>query len=308
MIPFVVPLVGIVVALLTTQMRSIDPPPPAQVESAALVCEPPATDAVAPVRPGESWTPLSPVQRNLATQLIAIFENRERTLQYAYVENIDDGRGFTSGIVGFTTGTGDARLVIDRYREMAERQGAAVRGNIARYLPELERLDRLERSDPARATVFALGGYEDAWRAAAEDPLFRAAQDSVASDLYYRPALQLADVVGIRSGLGRALLWDAIIQHGGGYDPDGLPAMLALTREQEGYPTSWEEEWDWLDRFLEVRNDVLYCAHGEGTREAWRASRTRVDVYRQLLENGNMDLAPPLQFQLDSRGWTIEPN
>lgn len=35
--------------------------------------------------------------------------------QYAYIEDIGDGRGYTAGIIGFTTGTGDLLEVVERY-------------------------------------------------------------------------------------------------------------------------------------------------------------------------------------------------
>lgn len=317
MLSIFIPLFGIAAALFTTSMRSADrstAPTPATVQAVAVAppCTPPPTDEVEPLRPLGERFPLSEVQYDLAIQLIAIFENRERTLQYPYVEYLGDGRGYTSGIVGFTTGTGDALLVIRQYEDLLtgvpeddDLPGYARDRRILSYLPELERIEALDRSAPERDEIGGLGGYADAWMEAAEDPLFRAAQDSVFSRLYYQPALELASVVGVRSGFGRAQILDAIIQHGGGYDPDGLPAMLALTYSELGSPADWDEEWAWMDRFLEIRDDLLYCAHGDGTREAWRESRTRVNVYRQILEAGNLDLSSPLRFNLDSREWVV---
>lgn len=321
MIPFVAPLIGIVAILVTNSIRQHDPrPQPSPTPPAGIVrempavarCEPPPTDQVSPTRPAEDWTWLSPVQHDLAIQLVAIFENRELELQYSYVEYLGDGRGFTSGIVGFTTGTSDALLVVEAYDRIKAREGrdSGALGRtrserILDYLPELQRIDDLDRSDERRDNVDGLDGYEQAWVDASEDPLFREAQDSIFSQLYYVPALRLANTVNIRSGFGRAQILDAIIQHGGGDDPDGLPAMLAATAAELGTPTDWDQEWNWMNRFIEIRDSVLNCAHGEATREAWRESRTRVDVYRQILEAGNLDFSSPLTFQLDSREWVI---
>ena len=35
--------------------------------------------------------------------------------QYRYIQDIDDGRGYTGGIIGFCSGTGDMLQVVRRY-------------------------------------------------------------------------------------------------------------------------------------------------------------------------------------------------
>ena len=47
-------------------------------------------------------------QKRRAEELTSIFENDTIELQYAYTEDLHDGRGITSGRVGFTTRDGDA--------------------------------------------------------------------------------------------------------------------------------------------------------------------------------------------------------
>lgn len=38
--------------------------------------------------------------------------------QYKYIEDIGDGRGYTAGIIGFTSGTGDLLDVVMHYTEL----------------------------------------------------------------------------------------------------------------------------------------------------------------------------------------------
>ena len=280
--------------------------PATGTEPRVTACEPPATERFEPLSPGDAYEPFTADQRALATRLLAIFENRELSPQYAYAEALGDGRGFTAGAVGFTTGTSDALAVIRTFQRLPREPAASPAADLLRYLPELERIDALPRTDPGRGEIGGLRGFDEAWRAAAADPLFRAAQDSVAEDLYYTPALRLAAAAGLRTPLARAALLDAIVQHGGGDDPDGLPAMLAATRAARGHPGGGPvEERRWLAHFLGIRRAVLMCAHAVGTRDVWRESVSRVDVYEQLLRNGNLNLEPPLVFDLDGRGWSV---
>ncbi len=118
---------------------------------------------------------LTPEQKRRCEQYTSIFENDTIELQYAYVEPLDDGRGYTSGRAGFTTATGDALEVVQKY--------TAQKANnpLAKYLPELKRLAKAESG-----SIKNLGGYVDAWKLAAKDPLFRQVQDEVSDQLYYR--------------------------------------------------------------------------------------------------------------------------
>jgi chitosanase len=77
---------------------------------------------------------LTPSQKAVAEAMTSIWENDTPILDYAYAENIKDGRGYTSGRAGFCTGTGDAIQVVDCYDKLR----TAANGNLmAKYMPAL---------------------------------------------------------------------------------------------------------------------------------------------------------------------------
>jgi chitosanase len=83
---------------------------------------------------GGGWTPsveFSEDQRELADQIISVFENDTPVIDYAYAENLDDGRGITAGRAGFTSATGDMLEVVERYT------GIVPVNPLAAYLPRL---------------------------------------------------------------------------------------------------------------------------------------------------------------------------
>ena len=86
---------------------------------------------------------------------------------------------------------------------------------LVRYLPELRRLNALD-GGPGSEKRARLSGFEKAnWKTASQDPLTeKAAQDVEVESTYLKPALQAADSLGIKSALGKGLLYDIIIQHG----------------------------------------------------------------------------------------------
>lgn len=248
-----------------------------------------AQDAAPPIPPAmvQQVPGLTAEQKARADALVSIFENDTPVVQYGYAEDLHDGRGITCGRAGFTTATGDALDVVETYT--ADAPGNA----LARFLPVLRRL--AERESDA---VADLGGFASAWTVEARLPRFDAAQDSVSDRLYYRPAMQTADEVGIATALGRFVLYDAIVQHGEGDDPDGLPALVAQTHAQRLYAANRPfDEAAWIDAFLKVRLRTLRHAHDPGTRAEWAASTDRVKVQQTFLREGRYDLAGPLRVE-----------
>ena len=71
-----------------------------------------------------------PGKKDVAMQLLSSAENSslDWRAQYRYIEDIGDGRGYTGGIVGFCSGTGDMLNVVQRYARQTP-------GNLARPVP-----------------------------------------------------------------------------------------------------------------------------------------------------------------------------
>lgn len=227
---------------------------------------------------------LSGDTKRRAEALTSLFENSTTEIQYAYVEDIHDGRGFTAGRAGFTTATGDALEVIALYTMRAPRNP------LATYLPRLRVLATSESG-----SVVGLDGFAAAWVAASRDAAFRTAQDDVEDRLYFVPAMRRADTLHLTLPLARAALYDAIIQHGEGDDPDGLPALLAKTaKSASGTPASGVDEKRWLEAFFTVRRADLAHASDPSTRQAWSESVGRVDALRAIAKSGNYDLHGPI--------------
>ena len=223
-------------------------------------------------------------QKRRAMQITSVFENGDPQFHYDYVENINDGRGYTSGRVGFTTGTGDAYQVVKRYTDQVPNN------QLAKYLPRLKELNNSEN-----ASVSGLEGYAQAWAQAAKDPLFRQAQDNEVDEVYYRPAMKQANILGLHTALGRAIIYDTIIQHGEGDTPDSLGALITRTNTAaHGTPASGVNELTWLQKFLDTRRADLAHAYNADTRAAWALSVDRVDALRALLNGGNLDLTGPV--------------
>jgi len=233
--------------------------------------------------------------RRRAEQLTSLFENRTIVLRYDYIEALGDGRGYTAGRAGFTTGTGDFLDVVERYT-------AQVGDNpLSPYLPRLRVLAAAESG-----SITGLTGLPAAWAAAAADEAQRAVQDAVVNDDYYVPAMNAAACSGATLPLSMAFLYDTVIQHGDGNDADSMGSILERTRRtMHGTPATGVGELVWLRALMAERRKDLARACAASTRKEWADSVDRVDAFRALFDAGAISLDGPLSVPLDGGVITV---
>jgi chitosanase len=187
-------------------------------------------------------------------------------------------------------GTGDFTTAGGGILEVVAEYGAQAPDNpiTTRYLPILRTL-----ANDVSPSVTDLAGFPEAWQDASSVPAFRQAQDLVMQRRYYDPALAEAERLGITRPLDVAILYDSLIQHGTGDDPDGFGAIVARVNERVGRPASADRH-AWLSKFLDVRASVL--AHPSDTQHvvAWPQTVERTNVLTALLNAGADDLIAPL--------------
>ena len=239
----------------------------------------------------------TPEQRNIADQIISVFENNTPVIQYSYAENLGDGRGITAGRAGFTSATSDMLEVIERYTEISPAN------SLAAYLPRLRELDETNSG-----STQGLEGLVEIWaETATNDEVFRNVQDDVVDDYYYTPATVRAETPGVSLPLTLLNLYDAAIQHGDGDDPDGLLAMINRTSNNVGgTPADGISEEAWLVEFMSIRRSVLLNPHNHETQQVWAESVGRVDTLVDLYENNKFYLTPPIEINTWGTAFSIQ--
>ncbi len=229
---------------------------------------------------------MTPHQKQSAEQLTSLFENGTTEIQYAYAERLTDGRGITAGRAGFTTATGDAYETVKFFTAKVPDNPLAI------YLPRLKELAANES-----ASINGLKGYIAAWTQAAQTAEFCRVQDQINDKLYYRPSVKYSTELGLKTALAEAFIYDTIIQHGDGDDPDGLLALLKRTRTKTGgTPADGNNEKTWLTAFIKVRRACLAHAHNPATRKEWAESVERCDVFARIAAEGNYSLQTPIEI------------
>ncbi|MCX4232920.1 chitosanase [Streptomyces ortus] len=229
----------------------------------------------------------APEKKELAQRIVSSAENSslDWRAQYDYIEDIDDGRGYTAGIIGFTTGTHDLLVLVERYTKSRPDNA------LARYLPALREVDGSASHDGLGSAFVA------AWKAESRKAAFRRAQDSERDRVYFDPAVRLAkrDGLGV---LGQFVYYDAMVMHGPGRDP-GFYGIRERAMAEADTPAEGGGEKSYLDIFLDVRKKTM---EDEG-----RGDTSRVDTaQRRFLYDGNLDLDTPLKWQVYGQSYEVK--
>ncbi|MGC0332619.1 chitosanase [Streptomyces sp. SAI-170] len=233
--------------------------------------------AIAALPPGLA----APAKKDLAQRIVSTsaFSSLDWRRSYGAIEDSGDGTGYTAGVVGFCTGTHDLLVLVENYTK------AHPDNALARYLPALRKVDGTashEGLDP---------GFTAAWKAEAQVPAFRAAQDAERDNVYFDPAVRLAKLDGLGT-LGQFIYYDAMIYHGPDSSPNGFYGMRERALKQADLPSEGGDERAYLDAFLDVRRAAMLAKKAN-------ADTSRIDTaQRRFLNEGNLDLATPLTWQV----------
>ena len=231
----------------------------------------------------------APAKKDIAMRLVSSAENSslDWEAQYAYIEDIGDGRGYTGGIIGFCSGTSDMLALVELYTKRAP-------GNVlAGYLPAL-------RAVNGTASHRGLApGFPSAWRKAAHTSVaFRQAQRDERDRGYFDPAVARAKKDGVGT-LGQFVYYDAMVMHGPGTGPLCFGGIRARARRHAATPTDGGNETTYLNAFLDARVWAM-------KQEEAHSDVTRVETaQRVFLKKGNLDLDTPLKWQVYGDSYEI---
>lgn len=158
-----------------------------------------------------------------------MYENSDIYLHFGYCDDLGDGRGFTSGIIGFCTATGNTTLihlitvllahvtdvisvvavlgdgiqVIQAYNKLVPQPN-----EFSTYYDTLVSLAKNQDSDTSN-----IKNYCKIWAAVSRDPdngpLFRQAQMQIADSLDYVPAMNISNNLGLQYAISRGQMYDA---------------------------------------------------------------------------------------------------
>ncbi len=219
----------------------------------------------------------APREREIAMELVSSAEDStlDWRREFGYIEDIGDGRGYTGGLIGFCSGTGDMLQLVRAY------VAAKPRDPLAPFLPAL-------RGVNGSASHRGLGApFVAAWHQAARDPLFRRQQLRELDRVYFDPAVRRAKADDLGT-LGQFIYYDALVMHGPGGDRSSFGGIRARAIARARTPAEGGSEVTYLEAFLDVRRAQMET-------EAKHGDTSRIDDEQlRFLREGNLALRPPL--------------
>lgn len=199
--------------------------------------------------------------------------------EYGYIEDIQDGRGYTAGLIGFTSATGDLLEVVEAYVALEPQDN-----KLASFLPALK---KAVDSD----THAGLGKpFVKAWKEAADQPAMHKAQNEIINKDYWNPAMDAALEDGL-SVLGLYIYYDCLVVHGPGDDEDSFGGIRAQAMKNALPPARGGEQSVYLKSFLDAREAVM-------SKEEAHQDLSRIDVQRQFIKEKKWDLSLPLAWTM----------
>jgi chitosanase len=219
----------------------------------------------------------SPREKEIAMELVSSAENStlDWRREFGYIEDIGDGRGYTAGLIGFCSGTGDMLQLVRSY------VAAEPHDPLALFLPALRRVD-------GSASHAGLGPpFVTAWRRAAKDPIFRRLQLRELDQVYFDPAVSRAKADGLGT-LGQFIYYDAIVMHGPGPSASSFGGIRRRAIDRAPTPAEGGSQVTYLNAFLDVRRAQMKT-------ESKHGDTSRIDTeQRRFLRENNLALRPPL--------------
>lgn len=240
--------------------------------------------------PGLRPSLFDPAKKEIAMELVssAEYSTTDWKAQYAFIKDIGDNRGYTAGIIGFTSGTGDMLELVQYYVQIKPSNNI-----LAKYIPVLQKVVGTASHEGLDPTFVA------DWKTAANDPLFRQAQDYKCDTDYFNPSVIQAEQDGL-GALGQFIYYDAMVMHGPGNDTTSFGGIRVAAMEKAKTPAQGGNETQYLNSFLDARKAAMLA-------DPTRVKNTsRIDTeQRVFLQQGNLDLNPPLVWRASGGNFTI---
>ena len=199
--------------------------------------------------------------------LVAIPENSTTNWEkaYTYIEDIKDGRGFTCGLVGFTSGTHDLLMVVNELKKINANHP------LVEFLPNLRKVD-------GTSSTKGLEGFAEKVKTLKDDQDWKKAQWVVLIRLYWKPSFDVCVKFNVKSPLSLYIIYDSYLNFGN---------VKWILRDMNASPAEEGKEAEWLTKFLISKRAYMKKDKSVGPCD-------RVDFQQKLVESGNFTLKRPI--------------
>ena len=244
----------------------------------------------------------TPVKKEIFLEMVNSAEqsNLSWTTAYPYCEDIHDGRGYTTGIAGFTTdSTGADPDAGPGVLGVVLHYNANKPNNVlTKYTAALQ--TAANAGTGSHTGIDGVGAFCPDWATAASDQLFKNAQQHDFDVTAFDPARLLAQADGL-GVVGQAIYVDDSILNGYGGNPS-LVHDVAAAKVVAMTPAQGGDEATYLAAVLAAYRASILADPGHAS----DGSVGRVEtMWKPLVDAGNLDLHTPLAWSMYGQPFSI---
>ncbi len=221
--------------------------------------------------------------RRVSWAILSVFESGNPDGQYSAFAVLRDGAGISYGRKQGTDESGTLDAIVSGYIQANGRYASQLRP----YLPRLQANETVVLDPDPTTWPGWMHNLKQLLVAAGEDPVMHTVQNRVFDRLFWRPAVQAWQELGLRSPLALAVVFDTSIH-------SGSPAAIGWVRRRFAVkpPREGGDEREWVRQYVLARRRWL--ATHEKT--ALHATVYRMDAFLRLIDAGNWGLHTPIHI------------
>lgn len=213
------------------------------------------------------------LQCDAIMSLVSIAENSTTSWweNYAYCENIHDGRGMTVSLVGFCSGTGDLLWV---FRDLQKLKSDHP---LLSYLPALVKVNGTAKTTGLTNLAKDIKAHDDQyWRQAVWDGILH---------FYWNAAIKYVQSLGLNYPISKGFLYDIALNHGA----EQLPVMGKQVTAKA--PNAGGDEKNFLAELIAVRQNIITKVDPSTN----NGQPDRCIMWNSVLKSGNVNLDRPIK-------------
>ena len=220
-------------------------------------------------------------QKRVINGVLSIFETGRlaTAASYSTCTILPDGAGISYGTHQSTDRSNSLDLIVKKYIEKGGVHAAALQAHLPYFAANKS------ASEPPKGPWSAeTQTVVNLLKTAGADPIMQAAQDEVFAELYFTPAVNIANQVGAVHALTALIIYDTCIHSG----PGGVAMIRNMFAAKS--PANGGDEKEWARAYVNARRNWL-ATH---KLTVLHATVYRMDTMKQLMDAGSWSLALPL--------------
>lgn len=225
---------------------------------------------------------ITPQQKHTIDCVLSIFETGRipTTASYSTCSILEDGAGISYGKHQCTDKSGSLDLVCKKYIELGGQQAEALK----QYMNYLATNESSKFGSKRETYPTWLVSLINLLKSAGSDLIMQKVQDEVFDKVYWAPAVNHANNIGLKTPLGHLVVYDSTIHSGA----NGVTIIRNLFPQKS--PANGGDEKEWIYAYINARRIWL----SNNSNALVKKTIYRMDALKVIADANNWELKTPM--------------